>query len=109
VFFSGDAIETPRMTFQTASFAPTSPSTTTSPAPSTSPAPARATSSCPWRIADPDGQTNVRPEAGTARPAIGTVPNGTTIVPLERRGRWWRIGAPLAGWIWAANVRQSCP
>lgn len=123
-FFTAPAIPTTRMTFETATLAqlvPTEAAGSTAPAtsaaaapatpataPSTSPA-SRTAASCPWRIADPDGQTNVRPEAGTGRPAIGTVPNGTSVIALERRGRWWRIGAPIAGWIWAANVRQSCP
>jgi len=69
---------------------------------------AAANDSCPWRISDPDGQTNVRPEPGTAREAVGTVANGTEIVPVERRGRWWRIEAPVAGWVWAANARRVC-
>jgi len=70
----------------------------------------RATpSDCPWQIADPDGQTNVRPEPTTRGDVIGTIPTGTPIVPIERRGRWWRVDAPTAGWIWAPNVRQVCP
>ncbi|MBX7196223.1 MAG: SH3 domain-containing protein [Sandaracinaceae bacterium] len=80
------------------------------PTASAPPAAAATTSaSCPWRVADPDGQTNVRAEPDTSRPAIGTIPTGTTIVPVERRGRWWRVEAPVAGWLWAPNLRQQCP
>jgi hypothetical protein len=70
---------------------------------------ATANASCPWVVADSDGQTNVRAEPSTARAALGTVPNGATVTVAERRGRWWRIDAPLAGWVWAANLRQRCP
>lgn len=70
------------------------------------PAPVVSAEACPWEVADADGTTNLR--AAPSGAVVGTVPTGTRVVPVERRGRWWRIEAP-AGWLWAPNLRQACP
>jgi len=82
----------------------TAPSTVAAAAPAT-PA-ARAV--CTVRIADSDGQTNVRPAPSTAGPPLGTLATGTVVTPAESRGRWMRISAPLAGWVWSGNLARRC-
>ena len=54
-------------------------------------APAAPGQVCTLVVDDADGNTNVRPEASTRREPVGTLPNGTTIVPVEQRGRWCRF------------------
>lgn len=65
--------------------------------------------SCPWRVADADGQTNVRATASSRAAIAATIANDTTVTVAERQGRWWRITAPHAGWVWAPNLAQRCP
>jgi len=73
------------------------------------PAPAaEAEPACSVRISDSDGQTNLRPAPSTAGEPIGTLPNGTVVAPAEARGRWMRITAPLAGWVWSGNLSRRC-
>lgn len=62
---------------------------------------------CPWEVADPDGSTNVRGTPSGRGSVVGTLESGTEVVPVERRGRWWRIASP-EGWLWAPNLRQRC-
>jgi hypothetical protein len=63
---------------------------------------------CPIVVSDPDGETNVRPLPNTGRAAVGTLANGTQIDPVEQRGRWYRIAAPLAGWVFASSLARRC-
>lgn len=63
---------------------------------------------CPLRVMDPDGHTNVRPSPDTRRTPVGTLPNGTIIEAMEQRGPWYRVEAPLAGWVFAGGLRRSC-
>lgn len=63
---------------------------------------------CPIVVSDGDGETNVRPLPNTGRAPVGTLPNGTRIDPVEQRGRWYRIDAPLAGWVFAASLARRC-
>ncbi len=63
---------------------------------------------CPIVVADPDGRTNVRPLPNTGRAPVGTLPNGTRLDPVEQRGRWYRIDAPLRGWVFADGLFRSC-
>ncbi len=63
---------------------------------------------CTVSIADSDGQTNVRPAPSTAGTPVGTLATGTAVTPAESRGRWMRISAPLAGWVWSGNLARRC-
>ncbi|GAB4214372.1 MAG: hypothetical protein OHK0013_38990 [Sandaracinaceae bacterium] len=63
---------------------------------------------CRLVVDDADGQTNLRPDASSRRDPIGTLPNGTVIVPVEQRGRWYRIATPTPGWVFAANLDRRC-
>jgi len=63
---------------------------------------------CTLVVEDDDGQTNVRPDASTRREPVGTLPNGTVIVPVEQRGRWYRVDAPARGWVFATSLRRRC-
>ncbi|MFN7697905.1 MAG: SH3 domain-containing protein [Deltaproteobacteria bacterium] len=71
-------------------------------------APAAPGQVCTLVVDDADGNTNVRPEASTRREPVGTLPNGTTIVPVEQRGRWYRIETPAQGWVFATSLRRDC-
>ncbi|MBN8609034.1 MAG: SH3 domain-containing protein [Deltaproteobacteria bacterium] len=64
---------------------------------------------CPLRVADDDGETNVRPDPSTRRAPIGTLRNGTVLAPVEQRGRWYRIEQPLSGWVWSEGLARRCP
>jgi hypothetical protein len=63
---------------------------------------------CPFRVSDEDGQTNVRPDPSTRRDPVGTIPTGTEIQTVEQRGRWYRIEAPVAGWLWSGSLSRRC-
>ena len=63
---------------------------------------------CPLHVVDPDGETNIRPSPSTRRPPVGTIPTGTMIQPVEQRGRWYRIEAPQAGWLFAGSLARRC-
>lgn len=63
---------------------------------------------CPIVVDDGDGQTNVRPLPNTGRAPVGTLPNGTLIEPVEQRGRWYRIDAPLRGWVFTQSLTRRC-
>lgn len=72
------------------------------------------TATCPWRVADADGATNVRADASSRAAVAATIANGTSVTVTERRGRWWRVTAPAGqswgtGWVWAPNLAQRCP
>jgi hypothetical protein len=63
---------------------------------------------CALVVNDADGQTNVRPEPSTRRTPSGTLANGTVIVPVEQRGRWYRVETPARGWLYAENLDRRC-
>jgi hypothetical protein len=69
-------------------------------------APARQT--CVTHIRDADGQTNVRALASSRSEVVGTIANGTAIVPSEQRGPWLRITTPHVGWVFRDNVERHC-
>ncbi|MFK7999583.1 MAG: SH3 domain-containing protein [Polyangiales bacterium] len=71
--------------------------------------PVEASRECPVHVADPDGTTNVRAAPGTRANVERTLDNGTLLEVEERRGRWWRISAPVRGWIWGPNTDSRCP
>ncbi len=66
------------------------------------------TPTCVMRIRDADGETNARAGASSRSDLVGTIPNDTAITPLEQRGRWLRIAAPHAGWVYAEHVDRQC-
>lgn len=63
---------------------------------------------CPVIIADSDGRTNVRRAPASGAEALAVLSNGTEIRVEERRGRWWRITSPQAGWVWGPNTEARC-
>lgn len=78
-------------------------------APSTSAAPARGSRGCRFLVADPRPPLNVRAEPYGRAAVLGTLSDGA-VVELERsQGRWLRLRAPIAGWVWSAAVRRECP
>lgn len=72
-------------------------------------APPSVDGACPWRVADADGSTNVRAEPSGRAAIASSLANDTALTVAERHGRWWRITAPVAGWVWAPNLAQRCP
>jgi uncharacterized protein YgiM (DUF1202 family) len=96
-FLSEPPIDTSRL------FAPPAPGEPVASMPEPAPAP-----TCPWRIADADGSTNLRADASSRAAVVTSLANGTVVTIAERRGRWWRITAPSVGWLWAPNVAQRC-
>lgn len=49
---------------------------------------------------------NIRPEPSMDAAPITSVPKGTRLTLLERRGDWWRVTAGLVqGWAYADYIR----
>ena len=67
-----------------------------------------ASQTCVTRIQDADGQTNVRASASSRSDVVGTISNGTVIVPVGQQGRWLRIATPHLGWVYANHVARQC-
>lgn len=63
---------------------------------------------CPLVVDDPAPPLHVRAEPTSRAAIVGDAPNGARVTYLEQRGRWARIDAPAAGWIWTENVRPRC-
>ncbi len=63
---------------------------------------------CHAEVADPRPPLNVRAAPDQASAVAGTLPNGTEVRPRERRRGWVRIDRPVAGWIFARNLRRVC-
>jgi len=65
----------------------------------------RASTPAPSTPAPP---LNVRAAPTTQAEVVGGLDNGTALVFAERRGRWARIEAPHAGWVWTETIRERC-
>jgi len=39
---------------------------------------------------------------------VSTVPNGTSVTPVEKQGDWVRVSSPGAGWIFSPYVEFTC-
>jgi hypothetical protein len=63
---------------------------------------------CAWVVEDPSPPLNVRGGPAATTPVVGTVDNGTALALVERRGRWARIEAPVAGWVYTRSLRERC-
>lgn len=63
---------------------------------------------CHAEVSDPQPPLNVRTLPDQTRPIAGALPDRTVVRPRERRRGWVRIDQPLAGWIWARNLRRVC-
>ena len=63
---------------------------------------------CHAEVIDPRPPLNVRAEPDQASAVAGTLPNGTRVVPRGRSHGFTRVEAPVAGWIWARNLRRVC-
>ncbi len=77
-------------------------------APLATPQTPAGTGACHAEVADPRPPLNVRAEAIATSAIAGTLPNGTRVVPRGRQHGWTRVEAPIAGWIWARNLRRVC-
>lgn len=74
------------------------------------PAPAPSSSSpCPWEVNDPAPPLRARASFSSHAAIVGTLENGARVTLVERHGRWARITAPVAGWIWTENLEERCP
>ena len=83
--------------------APSAPTTPTPPSPAP-PAPG----ACSWVANDASSPLNVRASPGPRGAVVGSLPLGTRVEVAERRGRWARLSAPVAGWAWAASLEERC-
>lgn len=88
--------------------APPSTPSPPSAAPATVATQAPARGACHAEVADPRPPLNVRADADPASAVVGTLANGTRVEPRGRRRGWTRVDAPIAGWIWARNLRRVC-
>lgn len=70
--------------------------------------PASEPAACDHVVDDPAPPLRIR-AAPSARSAIaGELPNGSRVRLRESRGRWARIEAPAAGWIWTEHLTRDC-
>lgn len=63
---------------------------------------------CVPAVNDPRSPLNVRREPRARAEAVGTIPHGTPVTVAETRGRWARITAPLAGWVFGESLATRC-
>ncbi len=54
------------------------------------------------------GATPARSSPSARGTSAGTVPNGTVIVPTDRRIGWVRALAPVDGWLPSSSVARTC-
>ncbi|AKF03271.1 SH3 domain-containing protein [Sandaracinus amylolyticus] len=57
---------------------------------------------------DDESALNVRASPGAQAPVTGTVEVGGEVTIAETRGRWSRITAPIAGWVWDRAIVRTC-
>lgn len=72
------------------------------------PSSAPVAGACRVVVEDPAPPLRVRSEPSSRARVVGELPNGAELRLIERRGRWARIEAPHAGWVWTENVRERC-
>ena len=66
-------------------------------------------SECRFVVDDPAPPLRVRATFSSRSAILGTLDNGVSLELLERHGRWARIAAPVAGWVWTGHLRAQCP
>lgn len=64
--------------------------------------------SCSLRVHDPSSQLNVRAAPSPRAAVVATLAHDRVVTVAEERGRWRRLSAPSAGWVWAASLRRAC-
>jgi hypothetical protein len=65
---------------------------------------------CQATANDPQPPLNVRSTPDDAsHNIVGTVTNGTALTVVNSHRNWVQINAPIAGWVYADLISQSCP
>lgn len=68
-----------------------------------------ASGACRFLVEDPAPPLRVRATFSSRSAILGTLDNGVSLELLERHGRWARVAAPVAGWVWTEHLREQCP